>query len=83
MLSPKTNTPIEIRCLDYAVRRVDQMERSRITRGRGKPRKSRKETTKNDLEYKLEKDITFSKILCCMSFDSCNLVPRDKHGLLF
>ena len=41
---------VERRFVDSVVRRVDQMEDSPITRGRGRPRKTRRETIKKDLE---------------------------------
>jgi len=34
--------------MDYAVRRVDQMEGHQITRGRGRPRKTIREPIKKD-----------------------------------
>jgi len=51
---------VERRPMDFVVRRVDQMEGSQITRGRGRPRKTTSETIKKDLEInKLEKDMVF------------------------
>jgi hypothetical protein len=43
---------VERRPVDTVVRRVDQMEESQIKRcrGRGRPRKTIRETIKNDLE---------------------------------
>jgi hypothetical protein len=42
------------------VQRVDQMEGSQITRGRGRPRKNIRETIKKDLDVnELDKDIVF------------------------
>jgi hypothetical protein len=41
---------VERRPVDYVLRRVDQIEGSQITRGRGRPRKTIRETIKKDLE---------------------------------
>ena len=41
---------VERRPVNSAVRRVDQMEGSQITRGRGRPRKIIRETIRKDLE---------------------------------
>ena len=41
---------LERRHVDSVVRRVDQMEGSQITRGRGRPRKTIRETVMKDLE---------------------------------
>ena len=41
---------VERRPVDAVVRRVDQMEESQIKRGRGRPRKTIRETIKKDLE---------------------------------
>jgi len=41
---------VERRLVDLVVRRVDQMEGSQITRGRGRPRKNTRETIKKDIE---------------------------------
>jgi len=38
------------RCLDFAVRRVDQMKSGQIISVRGRPRKTIRETIKKDLE---------------------------------
>jgi hypothetical protein len=49
--------------VDVVVRRVDQMEGRQITRGRGRPRKTR-ETIKKDLEInEMEKDMVFDRTL--------------------
>jgi len=49
------------------VRRVDQMEGSQISRGgRGRPRKTLRETIKKDLEInQLDNDMVFDRILWC------------------
>ena len=39
---------LQRRPMDYAVRRVDQMEGHQITRGRGRPRKTIREPIKKD-----------------------------------
>ena len=55
---------VERRPMDSAVRRVDQMEGSQITRGRGRPRKTMRETIRKDLEInELEKDMVFDRTL--------------------
>lgn len=41
---------MERRPLDYVVRIVDQMEDSQIVKGRGRPRKSIRETIRKNLE---------------------------------
>jgi len=41
---------VEGRPIDFVVRRVDQMEDSQITRGRGRPKKTTRETIKKDIE---------------------------------
>jgi len=52
------------RPVDYVVKRVDQIEGSQITRGRGRPRKTIRETIKKDLEInELEKDMLFDRTL--------------------
>jgi len=40
--------------VDSVVRRVGQMEGSQITRGKGRPRKTRRETIKKDLWFLIE-----------------------------
>ena len=50
--------------MDFVVRKVDQMEGSQITRCRGRPRKTIRETIKKDLEMnELEKDMVFDRRL--------------------
>jgi hypothetical protein len=52
----------ERRHVDYIVRRVNQMEDSQITRGRGRARKIIRETIMKDLEInELEKNIIFDR----------------------
>jgi hypothetical protein len=41
---------VERRLVDYVVRRVDQMESSQITRGRGRPGKIIRQNIEKDLE---------------------------------
>jgi len=41
---------VERRPVDVFVRRVDQMEESQVKRGRGRPKKTIRETIRNDLE---------------------------------
>jgi len=40
---------VERRCMYFVARRINQMEGSQITRGRGRPRKIIRKTTKMDL----------------------------------
>jgi len=55
---------VERRHVDFVVWRVDQMEGSQITRGRGRPRKTIRETIRKDLVIiELEKDMVFDRIL--------------------
>jgi len=55
---------VERRRVDSVVRRVDQIERSQITRGRGRPRKTIRETIGKGLEInELEKDMVFDRTL--------------------
>ena len=50
--------------MDFIIRRVDQIEGSQITRGRGRPRKTIRETIRKDLEInELEKDMVFDRTL--------------------
>jgi len=50
--------------VDFIIRRVDQIEGSQITRGRGRPRKTIRETIRKDLEInELEKDMVFDRTL--------------------
>jgi len=62
---------VERRPVNSAVRRVDQMEGSQITRGRGRPRKTTRETIRKDREInELEKDMVFIERYAL--FDSCS-----------
>jgi len=55
---------VERRPVDVVVRRRDQMEGCQITRGRGRPRKTIRETIKKDLKInELEKDMVFDRTL--------------------
>ena len=55
---------VERRPLDFVVRRVDHMEDCHITRGRGKPRKTIRETVKKDFEInKLDRNMVYDKTL--------------------
>jgi len=56
---------VERRHANSVVRRVDQMEGSQITRGRGRPRKTIRETIKKDLDVnELERNMVFDRTLC-------------------
>jgi hypothetical protein len=51
--------------VDSVVRRVDQMEGSQITIGRGRPGKTIRDAIRKDLEInELGKDMTFDRTLC-------------------
>jgi len=57
---------VERRLVDSVIRRIDQMEgsRTRITRGRGRHRKTIRETIRKDLEInELEKNMVFDRTL--------------------
>jgi hypothetical protein len=55
---------VERRPVDFEVRRVDKMEGSQITRGRGRRRKTIKETIKKDLEInELDKNMVYDRTL--------------------
>jgi len=55
---------VERRPVDAAVRRVDQMEESRVKRGRGRPKKTIRETIRKDLEvYELDPNMVFDRTL--------------------
>lgn len=56
---------VERRLVDSVIWRVDQMmERSQTTRGRGRPRKIIRETSKKDLEIKeLDRNMALDRIL--------------------
>ena len=55
---------VERRDVDFIVKRMDQMEESQITRGRGRPRKTIRETIMKDREInELEKNIIFDRTL--------------------
>ena len=55
---------VERRPLDAVVRRVDQMEESRDKRGRGRPRKTIRETIRKDLEVnELDPNLVYDRIL--------------------
>jgi hypothetical protein len=40
---------VEIRLVDFVINRVDHMEDNQITRGRGRPKKTIRETIRKDL----------------------------------
>jgi hypothetical protein len=51
--------------VDSVVRRVDYMEDSQIIRGRGRPRKTIRETIKKDLETnELDRNMVCDRTLC-------------------
>jgi len=53
---------VERRLVDSVVRRVDEMKMSQITRGRGRHRKTIRETIRKDLEInELKKDVILLK----------------------
>jgi len=54
------------------VRRIDQLEDSQITRGRGRPRKTIREIIKKDLEInELDRNMVYDRTL--PYFDPCSL----------
>ena len=54
----------ERRLVGYVVRRVDQMEKSQTTRGRGRRKKTIREVIKKDLEINdLDRSMVLDKIL--------------------
>jgi len=55
---------VERRPIDSVVRRVDQMEDSQITRGRGRPRQTIRETIRKDLEInELDRNMFYDRTL--------------------
>jgi len=55
---------VERRPVDAVVRRVDQMEESRVKRGRGRPKKTIRETIRKDLEVnELDPNMVFDRTL--------------------
>jgi len=55
---------VERRPVDAVVRRVDQMEESHVKRGRGRPKKTIKETIRKDLEVnELDSNLVYDRTL--------------------
>jgi len=55
---------VERRPVDAVVRRVDQMEESQVKRGRGRPRKTIRETIRKDLEVnELDPHLVYDRTL--------------------
>ena len=55
---------VERRPVDAVVRRVDQIEESQVKRGRGRPKKTIKETIRKDLEVnELDPNLIYDKTL--------------------
>jgi len=55
---------VERRLVDVVVRRVDQMEESHVKRGRGRPRKTIRETITKDLEInELDPNMVYDRTL--------------------
>ena len=55
---------VERRPVDAVVRRVNQMEESQIKRGRGRPKKTIRETIRKDLEFnELDPNMVFDRTL--------------------
>jgi len=53
---------VEIRPIDFIARRVDQIEDSQIPRGRGRPRKTTRETIRKDLEIdELDQNVVYDR----------------------
>jgi len=63
---------VERRPVNSILMRVDHMERSQITRGGGRPRKTIRETIKKALQInnELDRNMVFDTIM--VSFDPCN-----------
>ena len=57
---------VERRPIDAVVRRVDQMEESQVKRGRGRLRKTIRETIRKDLEVnELNPNLVYDRTLWC------------------
>jgi hypothetical protein len=55
---------VERRPVDAVIRRVDQMEESQVKRGRGRPRKTIRETIRKDLEVnELDPNMVYDRTL--------------------
>jgi len=55
---------VERRPVDAVLRRVDQMEESHVKRGRGRPRKTIRETIRKDLEVnELDPNLVYDRTL--------------------
>jgi hypothetical protein len=52
---------VDRRLIDYVARLVDKMKDSQITRGRGRSRKTIRETVKNDLEIKRHTKVSWEQ----------------------
>jgi hypothetical protein len=73
---------VEGRTVDFVVVRVDQMEDSQITKGRGKLRKTIRGTIKKDLEInELDRNMVFDRTLWCNLIHVANLIWWDKAWL--
>jgi hypothetical protein len=56
---------VERRLVDAVVRRVDQTEESQVKSGRGRPRKTIRETIRKDLEVnELDPILVYDRTLC-------------------
>ena len=65
------------------VRRVDQMEESQVKRGRGRPRKTIRETNKKDLEVnELDPNLVYDRILWRHLIHVTDPTQWDKAWLL-
>ena len=61
---------VERRPLNAVVRRVDQMEESHVKRGRGKPKKTIRETIRKDLEVnELDSNLVYDRTLWNLVYD--------------
>ena len=57
---------VEIRPVDADVRIVDQIEESQVKRGRGRPRKTIRETIRKDLKVnELDPNMVYDRTLWC------------------
>jgi len=74
---------VERRPVDAVVRRVDQMEESQVRRGRGRTRKTIRETIRKDLEVnELDPNLVFNRTLWRHLIHVADPTSWDKAWLL-
>jgi len=68
---------VKRRPVDAVVRRIDQMEKSHVKRGKGRPKKTIRETIRKDLEVnELDSNLVYDRTLsgirlgccCCIAY---------------